>query len=100
MRGAGLLKPVPHFTFSQELARSIAQTRRHENKSIIMETGTKQMRLALRDILYIESIRHIIIHTASGKVSITSTLEALEEQLASQDLFRFNSCYLVNMQHA
>ncbi|KFF30800.1 LytR/AlgR family response regulator transcription factor [Bifidobacterium bombi] len=95
-----LLKPVPYFAFSQEMARSIEQARSNENRSILLETGTRQIRLELRDILYIESIRHtIIIHTNGGKVSITSTLKKLEAQLAEHGFFRSNSCYLVNLQH-
>ena len=39
------------------------------------------------------------MHTVSDTFSITSTLKAMEEQLAGHDFFRSNSCYLVNLAH-
>lgn len=95
-----VLKPVPWFAFSQELKRSIDAVRRRSDDSMLVETGTNQMRVLLSDILYIESIRHtIIIHTFDGKLSITGTLKELETRLAEHDFFRSNSCYLVNLRH-
>ena len=95
-----VLKPVPWFAFSQELKRSIDAVRRRNDDSMLVETGTNQMRVLLSDILYIESIRHtIIIHTFDGKLSITGTLKELETRLAEHDFFRSNSCYLVNLRH-
>lgn len=95
-----LLKPVPWFAFSQELKRSIDAVRRRGGESILVETGSKQMRVELSDIIYIESIRHtIIIHAMNGKLSITGTLKDLESRLAGHDFFRSNSCYLVNLRY-
>lgn len=95
-----LLKPVPWFAFSQELKRCINTVRQRTEASILVETGSKQVRLNLSDIVYIESIRHtIIINTLNAKLSISSTLKDLEEQLQHHDFFRSNSCYLVNLQH-
>lgn len=95
-----VLKPVPWFAFSQELKRSIDAVRRRNDDSMLVETGTNQMRVLLSDILYIESIRHtIIIHTFDGRLSITGTLKELETRLAEHDFFRSNSCYLVNLRH-
>ena len=95
-----LLKPVPWFAFSQEIKRSIAMVRRRSDESMLVDTGSRQMRLELADVLYIESIRHtIIIHTFGGKLSITGTLKDLETRLSGYDFFRSNSCYLVNLRH-
>ena len=95
-----LLKPVPWFAFSQELKRSIDTVHRRSDNSMLVETGSKQIRVNLTDIVYIESIRHtIIIHTMGGKLSITGTLKELESRLADHDFFRSNSCYLVNLRY-
>lgn len=95
-----LLKPVPWFGFQQELRRCIAQVRRRADDALLVETGGSTMRLALADVVYLESIRHtIVIHTLSGKLSITSSLKKMEEQLAGHGFFRSNSCYLVNLDH-
>lgn len=95
-----LLKPVPWFAFQQELKRSIDQVRRRAGASMLVEAGGQSLKVALNDIVYIESIRHtIIIHTLSGKLSITSSLKKMEEQLTEHSFFRSNSCYLVNLDH-
>lgn len=95
-----VLKPVPWFAFSQELKRSIDMVRRRSDDSMLVETGSNQMRISLSDILYIESIRHtIIIHTFDSKLSITGTLKELESRLGEHNFFRSNSCYLVNLRH-
>lgn len=95
-----LLKPVPYFAFRQELKRSIDMVRRHTDEAMLLEAGGKQIRLELPDVLYIESIRHtIIVHTLSGKLSVSGTLKEFEERLTEQDFFRSNSCYLVNLRH-
>ena len=95
-----LLKPVPYFAFRQELKRSIDMVRRRGSESLLIEAGGRQMRVELADVLYLESIRHtIIVHTLSGKLSVSGTLKDFEERLAGQDFFRSNSCYLVNLRH-
>ncbi|KFI44995.1 two component transcriptional regulator, LytTR family [Bifidobacterium bohemicum] len=95
-----LLKPVPYFDFSHELTRSVQMVQQRTDESMLFEIGTQRTRVELKSILYIESIRHtIIVHTVNGKISITSTLKELEEQLGGHDFFRSNSCYLVNLYH-
>ena len=95
-----LLKPVPWFAFQQELHRAVAQARRQDGASMLVESGASSMRIALADVLYLESIRHtIVIHTLSGKLSVASSLKRMEEQLAGRGFFRSNSCYLVNLGH-
>lgn len=95
-----LLKPVPYFAFRQELKRSIDMVHRRGSESLLIEASGRQMRVELADVLYIESIRHtIIVHTLSGKLSVSGTLKDFEERLAEQDFFRSNSCYLVNLRH-
>ncbi|KAA8818910.1 DNA-binding response regulator [Bifidobacterium rousetti] len=95
-----LLKPVPWFAFKQEMKRSIDMVRRRADDAMLIEAGGRQQRLELADVLYVESIRHtIIIHTLSGKLSVTGTLKSFEERLAARDFFRSNSCYLVNLRH-
>ena len=95
-----LLKPVPYFAFRQELKRSIDMVRRRGSESLLIEAGGRQMRVELADVLYLESIRHtIIVHTLSGKLSVSGTLKDFEERLADQDFIRSNSCYQVNLRH-
>ena len=71
-----LLKPVPWFAFSQEMKRCIGMVRRRSQDSLLVDAGSRKLRLSLNEVVYIESMRHtIIIHTLDGKLSISSTLK-------------------------
>lgn len=95
-----LLKPVPWFAFSQELKRSIAALQRRSADSVLVEAGSNRLRLTFSEIVYAESIRHtIVIHTLGDTISMSGTLKELETQWRDHNLFRSNSCYLVNLRH-
>lgn len=95
-----LLKPLPWFAFSQEMERCIAQVRGRVERSLLVSEGAKSRRVPLSDIVFVESVRHsCVMHTLSDRLTITATLKNLETQLADQDFFRSNSCYLVNLAH-
>ncbi len=95
-----LLKPLPWFAFSQELDRSIAQVRRRVDLSILITEGARSTRIPLKDIVFIESVRHSsVIHTLDSSLTTNSTLKNLEGQLEQRGFFRSNSCYLVNLAH-
>ena len=67
---------------------------------VLLQSGTSTHRINVTDIVYVESIKHRLdVHTVSGTYSITSSLKAMEDQLAGHDFFRSNSCYLVNLTH-
>ena len=95
-----LLKPLPWFAFSQELDRSIAQVRGRVDLSILIAEGARSTRIPLKDIVFIESVRHSsVIHTLGSSLTTNSTLKSLEGQLDQRGFFRSNSCYLVNLAH-
>ncbi|WP_390134103.1 LytR/AlgR family response regulator transcription factor [Bifidobacterium apicola] len=95
-----LLKPLPWFAFSQELDRSIAQVRGRVDLSILIAEGARSTRIPLKDIVFIESVRHSsVIHTLDSSLTTNSTLKSLEGKLDQRGFFRSNSCYLVNLAH-
>ncbi len=96
-----LLKPLPWFAFSQEMDRSMQMLKTKLETTVLFDVGSSKYRLAMKDILYIESIKHnIIVHIANGEtLQINSSLKVLEELLEPHGFFRSNSCYLVNMDH-
>ena len=95
-----LMKPLPWFAFSQELSRCLQAVTKRRGASVLLQSGTSTHRIDVADIVYVESIKHRLdVHTTSGTYSITSSLKAMEEQLDGHDLFRSNSCYLVNLAH-
>ncbi|WP_084074981.1 LytTR family DNA-binding domain-containing protein [Demequina sp. NBRC 110052] len=96
-----LLKPVPYFSLSQELTRSLSRLNARDEASIVLNVGGSMTRVDLPDIVYIESIRHrIIVHTRDqGELTFTGTLKAFEAELDGKGFYRSNNCYLVNLQH-
>lgn len=95
-----LLKPLPWFAFSQELKRSIAQVRGRIEKSIIVGEAGKSARVVMKDIVYVESVRHTsVMHTLSDVFTLNTSLKDIQGRLDDQGFFRSNSCYLVNMAH-
>ena len=95
-----LMKPLPWFAFSQELSRCLETVAKRRGASVLLQSGTSTHRIDVADIVYVESIKHRLdVHTVSDTYSITSSLKAMEEQLAGHDFFRSNSCYLVNLAH-
>ncbi|QWW20410.1 response regulator transcription factor [Schaalia sp. 19OD2882] len=95
-----LLKPLPWFAFEQELTRCLTQVRRRRSASLLLQTGTQMVRVAVEDVIYIESVKHrLTVHTTAGDHSLVGTLKDMEAQLEGHGFFRSNSCYLVNLAH-
>ncbi|RBP99655.1 DNA-binding response regulator [Bifidobacterium xylocopae] len=95
-----LLKPLPWFAFSQELKRCIDQVRRQVDESMIVADSGATRRVDLKDMVYVESVRHSsVMHTLEGQVTLSSPLKDLESRLEGRNFYRSNSCYLVNLAH-
>ena len=95
-----LVKPVPYFAFAQETQRSLARASKRVSESFVIPSGTAVTRVDLREILYIESIKHrVIVHTADGEIAYLGTLKAVEAELGDKGFYRSNSCYVVNLRH-
>ena len=95
-----LLKPLPYPALAAELDRCLAQVAKRDRGSLLITAGTEQHRIAIADIVYIESVKHrLIIHATDREYSLVGTLSSMEEQLEGKDFFRCNNPYLVNLQH-
>ncbi|MCG2798995.1 MAG: LytTR family DNA-binding domain-containing protein [Cellulomonas sp.] len=95
-----LVKPVPYFAFAAELKRAVDRVRRTRGESLVLPVPGGVARVAVADILYVESIKHrIVVHSYQGDHALTGTLKAFEEALDGKGFFRSNSGYLVNLRH-
>lgn len=93
-----LLKPVPYFAFSQEIARSIEKLSRRTQHGLLLTSENGLVRLEVNDILYLESLRHkILVRTIKKDFWQMGSLKAMEAKLEKNHFFRCNSCYLVNL---
>ena len=93
-----LLKPLPYFAFSQELAKSIDRIKKRKQKSLLIPSEKGIFKINSQDILYIESYGHDLnIYTVSGVYSTRNTIKKMEEALGEFHFHRCNNGYLVNL---
>lgn len=91
-----LLKPLPWFAFEQEIRRSVEAAKRKQGASMLVRHGSQMLRVALSDVLYIESEKHrLTLYTLDRSYAVSGTMKELEAQLYSHGFFRSNSYYLV-----
>lgn len=96
-----VLKPVNYFAFSQKLGRAIHRLARREVSYLTVPVKGGALKLAVRDIYYVESRGHqLIYHTRTGDCTAAGgTIQQAEEELKDQHFFRSNKGYLVNLEH-
>lgn len=97
-----LVKPVPYFAFSQELARLLKRIHRENatTQTVMVPTATGTALVELAHITYVESRKHrLMVHTLERTYTFNGTLKSYEAELADKDFFRSNNSYLVNLRH-
>ncbi len=93
-----LLKPVPYFSFSQELSDCIKQIESKKASYIVFSTDTGIHRINTKEIYYIEVMKHtLIIHTKQEDFSMRGTIKDMEDKLKEHHFVRCNNCFLVNL---
>lgn len=95
-----LLKPVPYFSFSQELMRSLKRVDSREKHYLLVPVDSGMKRLNVEKIFYIERDRHRIkIHTEPAVHSMVGTVKDATGELSGKGFVLCNSGYLVNLRH-
>ena len=95
-----LLTPFTYSTFQLKLNRAISRAARRTASGIYLQTQDGLRRLSIRDIYYVETRnRMVYYHTASGEISLRSTMKQETARLADYPFAKCNQCYLVNLQH-
>lgn len=93
-----LLKPVEKSALEKALKTDIKLN--YNVKTVVLRKGIKTTVLALRDVLYIESLNHIVtIHLVNGTFSFPQTLTEIMQVLPNNVFCRIHKSYLVNMDH-
>ena len=93
-----LLKPVPYFTFSQQLQKAEEKLRRRARHYLAVPVEGGLRRLDTAQIYYMESEGHRVhFYTEEGEFSAPGALKTFEEKLADLPFARCNSGYLVNL---
>lgn len=97
-----VLKPLSYPDFVMKMSRVQHQLRLDEDEpETIISTTSGKIRLALKDILYIETeSHHLIYHTLTGKTyTVYARMNDAEKQYAPSYFSRCNSCFLVNLRY-
>ena len=95
-----LVKPVDGKKFAEVLAAAWAEAeavRRREGRHILLKLDGLTRKVALCDILYLESRdKKVAIHTKEGTHEIRRSMETMEAALGD-GFYRCHRCYLVNL---
>ncbi len=97
-----LLKPLDDEKFSEVLSRAVTEVQLQlENATdyIMIKSGSAHTKLALDDIIFIESNnKKMIVHTTDTVLETYGKMQELESMLIPR-FFRSHRCYLVNLAH-
>lgn len=94
-----LIKPVTAENLFPALNRAVKRVSSEAKKVFILSRGNGLTKLMLKEILYFESLDHqIILHTLTGTLQFSGTLDAVQKQL-DERFFRCHRSYLVNMDY-
>lgn len=95
-----MVKPINYYDFAMRFDRILSRIPREEQQVLRLEVkGTKHM-LPIREIRYIEIIRHnLIYYTADGQIEVRGSISQLEEELSHSPIVRCHKSYLVNLRH-
>ncbi|HEX8314161.1 MAG TPA: LytTR family DNA-binding domain-containing protein [Flavisolibacter sp.] len=98
-----LLKPfsLERFIIAVNKAKNKIENRRSEPLAadfIFVKSEYRMVKIALKDILYLESLRdYVAIHTPKEKILTLQSLRSFEEQLKSHSFIRVHKSYIVSI---
>lgn len=93
-----LLKPVPYEVFSYKMKKALTLAEKHRGSEIQLKLKSGLVRIAVSDILYVQSEQHrIFYHTIAGTQETWGTLQQVEDSLKSFGFARCSSSCLVNL---
>lgn len=93
-----LLKPVEKAALAKALNTDIKLN--YNTRTVVLRKGIKTTVLTLREVLYIESLNHIVtIHLVNSTFSFPQTLTEIMQVLPNNVFCQIHKSYLVNMEH-
>ncbi len=95
-----VVKPLNRYDFFVIMDKVVQKVTARMSDDVTIRTANGIRRLGVRDIFYIEVIKHkLIFHTVFGDIVAWGTLVTVEETLPANCFSRCNVCYLVNLYH-
>ena len=98
---AFIKKPVSYAEFEAKLKRAVDEIKKRDSRVIIVHSGTKEIKLLLRDLKYIEVYGHTCtFHMTTGEnIESRNTLGTLYKKLKQYDFAMISNSYLINMRY-
>lgn len=95
-----IVKPVKYAALEFKLEKLINLVQREKASQIIINVAYEKVRLDVRDIYYIEVIKHTLIyHTTSGNYEVWGSMKNAVKDLEGYGFSLCNACYLVNLRY-
>ena len=96
-----IVKPVSYDDFRLRMDRAMRQMRRREDATITLPTAEGVRVVALRDIVYVDILRHDLFYHVdglAGPLRLRGSIKAAADELGG-DFVRISSACLANMRH-
>lgn len=94
-----LLKPISAFNFNEHFKKIVSKFL-NQQKTITIAGNGKMRKVFIANIFYIESEGHYLhYHTLDGAISAIDSLKNIESTLKTDNFFRCNYGFLVNLAH-
>lgn len=95
-----IVKPVTYPQLKMKLERALVEMKRNDSEKIVISHKDGTIRIAVRDIFYIESVgHHICYHTIYGNYEIYGTLKGALNDIHDPLFVHCNRCYVVNIRY-
>jgi two-component system response regulator LytT len=95
-----VIKPVVYADFSLMLTRAINLIEAKQSSAILFNSEGKEIKVETEDIKYVEIRRHrIVYHCIEKDYPAYGTLKKVEQSLPSNQFYRCNSCYVINLKY-
>ena len=93
-----VVKPIDEYDFTVLMDKVVRRFEARRQTECTIKTAEGLRRIRVRDIDYIEIIKHkLIYHTTLGDIASWGSLVAVESELYKEHFSRCNVCYLVNL---
>ncbi len=97
-----MVKPVGYQDFALRMRRALRVMARNDGARVTLPTATGLRVVALRDVVFVEIIKHDLYWHVAGvaePLRMRGSLKALEEELPQDRFCRIAAGYIVNMGH-
>ncbi len=97
-----MVKPVGYQDFALRMRRALRVMARNDGARVTLPTATGLRVVALRDVVFVEIIKHDLHWHVAGvaePLRMRGSLKALEEELPQDRFCRIAAGYIVNMGH-